>query len=195
MRIAALDLGSNSFHLLVCEARLDGSFTPLAREKEMLRLGDQVAREGRIGPAAAARAIETIGRFKRIADANHVDELIALGTAAIREAQDGVEFVDRVREETGVRIEAVDGVVEARLIFRAVRSSVLMSSPRPGVMGLSRPGQGTTGPPRKAKAEVPVQTALGSWKQAHGRYGWWPPESARRRHMPRIICAPRFSLS
>jgi exopolyphosphatase/guanosine-5'-triphosphate,3'-diphosphate pyrophosphatase len=126
MRIAALDLGSNSFHLLVCEARLDGSFAPLAREKEMLRLGDQVARTGRIGREATARAVEVIARFKTIAEAHRADELIALGTAAIREAEDGVAFVDRVRAETGVEIEVVDGVVEARLIFTAVRASVLI---------------------------------------------------------------------
>ncbi|HVB05802.1 MAG TPA: Ppx/GppA phosphatase family protein [Acidimicrobiales bacterium] len=126
MRIAALDLGSNSFHLLVCEARLDGSFSPLAREKEMLRLGDQVARTGRIGRESTARAVEVIARFKAIAEANHADETIALGTAAIREAEDGVAFVNRVRAETGVEIEVVDGVVEARLIFTAIRSSVLI---------------------------------------------------------------------
>ena len=48
MRIAALDLGSNSFHLLVADVHLDGTFTAVAREKEMLRLGDDVARHGRI---------------------------------------------------------------------------------------------------------------------------------------------------
>jgi len=48
MRIAAIDLGTNSFHLLVVDAGPDGSFVPLVREKEMLRLGDDVAREGRI---------------------------------------------------------------------------------------------------------------------------------------------------
>ena len=126
MRIAALDLGSNSFHLLVCEARLDGSFVPLVREKEMLRLGDQVARTCRIGKEAATVAIEVVAGLKTIAEAHRVDEMIALGTVAIREAEDGAHFVDRVRAETGVEIEVVDGVAEARLIFSAIRASVLI---------------------------------------------------------------------
>ena len=57
MRIAALDLGTNSFHLLVADVHPDGSFTPLAREKEMLRLGDVVSREGYIPPEQAEQAI------------------------------------------------------------------------------------------------------------------------------------------
>ncbi len=92
----------------------------------MLRLGDQVARTGRIGREASARAIAVIARFRAIAEAHRADEVIALGTAAIREAEDGVAFVNRVRSETGVEIEVVDGVVEARLIFTALRSSVLI---------------------------------------------------------------------
>ncbi|HVC25519.1 MAG TPA: Ppx/GppA phosphatase family protein [Acidimicrobiales bacterium] len=126
MRIAALDLGSNSFHLLVVEARLDGSFVPLAREREMLRLGDLVARTGEIGEEATVRAVEVIRRFRAIYESQRTDEVVALGTAALREAVDGVAFVDRVREETGVRIQVVDGVREAELIFTAIRSSVLI---------------------------------------------------------------------
>ena len=68
MRIAALDLGSNSFHLLVVETRPDGSFVPLVREKEMLRLGDVVAREGVLTEEAIEAAIDTVRRFKTIAD-------------------------------------------------------------------------------------------------------------------------------
>ena len=126
MRIAALDLGSNSFHMIIVEARLDGTFIPLVREKEMLRLGDLVARTGVIGEKASRQAVEVIKRFSEIAEANRADEVVALGTAAIREALDGGEFVDRVREETGILITVVDGTREAELIFTAVRSSVLI---------------------------------------------------------------------
>ncbi len=126
MRLAALDLGSNSFHLLVVEARLDGSFVPLAREREMLRLGDRVARDGELGSEAIAAAVEVVRRMKAVADAQRADEVVALGTAALREARDGVELADRIREATGIEIEVVDGLREAELVFRAVRSSVLI---------------------------------------------------------------------
>ena len=78
MRIAALDLGSNSFHLLVVETRPDGSFVPLVREKEMLRLGDVVAREGRLTEEAIEAAIDTVRRFKTIADLQQADEIVAM---------------------------------------------------------------------------------------------------------------------
>ncbi|MHB1535785.1 MAG: hypothetical protein ACYC1D_14500, partial [Acidimicrobiales bacterium] len=60
MRIAAMDLGSNSFHLLVAEAHPDGTFEPLAWDKEMLRLGSRVASTGVIGEEATADAVEVV---------------------------------------------------------------------------------------------------------------------------------------
>ncbi len=129
MRIAALDLGSNSFHLLVAEVRLDGSFSVLASDKEMLRLGDVVARTGYIDGEAAERAIATVARFKAIAESQRCDEIVALGTAALREALNGAAFAKRVRARTGVEVDVVDGLREAQLIFSAVRSSVLIDRP------------------------------------------------------------------
>src|SRR5688572_13907019 len=73
VRIAALDLGSNSFHLLVADAHADGSFEPLVREKEMLRLGDLVASSGRINAEAADRAVDAVKRFKALAAAAEAD--------------------------------------------------------------------------------------------------------------------------
>jgi exopolyphosphatase/guanosine-5'-triphosphate,3'-diphosphate pyrophosphatase len=129
VRIAALDLGSNSFHLIVADARLDGSFLTVVTEKSMLRLGDLVARTGAIGRPATDDAIDVLLRFKAIAESHKVDELVAVGTAALREARDGAGFVDRVRDEVGIEIDVIDGVEEARLIFTAIRASVLIERP------------------------------------------------------------------
>ena len=126
MRIAALDLGTNSFHLLIAEVHHDGTFTPLAREKEMLRLGDVVSREGYIPPESAEQAIATVRRMKLLADAADVDEIAACATSAIRLAANGDELVDRIEVETGVEVEVINGLTEARLIFGAVRASVLL---------------------------------------------------------------------
>ena len=128
MRIAALDLGSNSFHLLVVETRPDGSFLSLAREKEMLRLGDVVAREGRLerGGDRSGRS-RPCGRFRTIADLHHCDEIVAMATAAMREAANGPGGGRADREpRPGVRIQVVSGIREAQLIFDAVRASVLI---------------------------------------------------------------------
>jgi exopolyphosphatase/guanosine-5'-triphosphate,3'-diphosphate pyrophosphatase len=126
MRIAALDLGTNSFHLLIADVHPDGSFTPLAREKEMLRLGDSVSREGSVPPEAADLAVATVRRMKLLAEAADATEIVACATSAIRLAANGDELVDRIERETGVTVDVINGLTEARLIFGAIRASVLL---------------------------------------------------------------------
>src|SRR5215207_5287504 len=134
MRIAALDLGSNSFHLLVADVHPDGTFEAVAREKEMLRLGDDVTRHGHISPAAADRAVAAVRRMKQLADALGATEILAKATSAMRSASNGSELVDRIEEETDVEVEVISGLEEARLIFAAVRSSVVIEpSPALGI--------------------------------------------------------------
>ena len=126
VRIAALDLGSNSFHLLVAEVRPDGSFVPVLREKEMLRLGDVVARTGSITEEAAERALQAVRRFQALAEAAGAAEMVTCATSAIREAENGAELVDRFLAEAGVEVRVISGREEAALIFRAVQASVLI---------------------------------------------------------------------
>src|SRR5436305_9792557 len=121
VRIAAVDMGTNSFHLLAADAHPDGTFVPLVREKEMLRLGDVVSREHRITERAADAAVATMRRFGAMAEGLECEELIACATSAIREAENGSELVDKIREETGIEIRLISGRDEARLIFAAVR--------------------------------------------------------------------------
>jgi exopolyphosphatase/guanosine-5'-triphosphate,3'-diphosphate pyrophosphatase len=126
VRIAALDLGSNSFHLLVADAHPDGTFEPLVREKEILRLADIVARQGRIGKAGAAQAVEVVDRFRALAESVGAQEIVADATSALREADDSAAVVDHIESETGVRVNVISGKEEARLIFAAVRASVMI---------------------------------------------------------------------
>ncbi len=126
MRIAALDLGTNSFHLLIAEVRPDGHFEALTREKAMIRLGDVVSRNGRVTDDAAEVALATVRRFKLLADAADATEIHACATSAIRQAANGDALVDRMEAETGVDIEVISGQREAELIFGAIRASVLL---------------------------------------------------------------------
>jgi exopolyphosphatase/guanosine-5'-triphosphate,3'-diphosphate pyrophosphatase len=126
MRIAAIDLGTNSFHLLVVDAGPDGSFVPLVREKEMLRLGDDVARDGRISRDAARRALATVRRFRALADGAGATRVVACATSAFREAGNGRRLAAVLAEETGIEPVIIDGETEASLIYSAVRASVLM---------------------------------------------------------------------
>jgi exopolyphosphatase / guanosine-5'-triphosphate,3'-diphosphate pyrophosphatase len=126
VKIAALDLGSNSFHLLVADAHPDGTFEPLVQEKEILRLADAVAMTGRIGDQATDSAVEVIRRFRSLADSIGAEEFHARATSALREADDSATVVDHIESETGVRVKVISGIEEARLIFDAVRASVMI---------------------------------------------------------------------
>jgi exopolyphosphatase/guanosine-5'-triphosphate,3'-diphosphate pyrophosphatase len=126
MRIAAIDLGSNSFHLLVVDAHPDGSFDTLLRDKEMLRLGDVVTRTGTLPAEDIDRVVETMRRFASLAASIGATEVVARATSALREADNSAIVVDLVREETGIEIEVISGRREARLIFAAVRESLAL---------------------------------------------------------------------
>lgn len=126
VRVAALDLGSNSFHLIVAEVLAEGSFETIITEKEMLRLGDLVGRHGRIPDEAADAAVAVVRRFRQLADAADAEEIAACGTSALRRAANGGEVVDRIEAEAGVVVEMISGSREAELIFRAIRSGVLL---------------------------------------------------------------------
>ncbi|HEY8217362.1 MAG TPA: Ppx/GppA phosphatase family protein [Acidimicrobiia bacterium] len=126
MRIAALDLGTNSFHLLVADVQPDGHFEAIAAEKAMIRLGDVVAREGRITERAAEVVLATVRRFRLLAEAAGATELHACATSAVRSAANGDDIVDRIEAETGVSVEVISGRREAELIFGAIRAAVVL---------------------------------------------------------------------
>src|SRR6478672_2261180 len=123
MKIAAVDVGTNSLHLLIARVGADGILEPLDRSKEMVRLGDS-AFKGAITPEAFARAVETLKRFRENADRVGCDALIAVATSATREAENGGDFVRVVRDETGIELNVIAGDEEARLIYLGARAGL-----------------------------------------------------------------------
>jgi len=120
MITAALDIGSNSIHLVVVEIDGEKSFRVLASGKEMVRLGRSVARDRKLSANAMNRAVEAISKFSLRARECKATEIIAVATSATREALNRDEFLERVVEETGVHIDLLSGIEEARLIALAV---------------------------------------------------------------------------
>ena len=116
MKLAAIDIGSNSIKLAVVEAAASDSFAVLGREKEVVRLGHDTLREGHLSAAAIARASACIKRFRLIAEARGAERVIAIATASVREANNAAEFILEVERRTGIRVEILSGVEEARLI-------------------------------------------------------------------------------
>lgn len=120
MRLAAIDIGSNSIHLVIARAERGQHLEIIDREKEMVRLGSGTLQLHRLSGEAIDRALEVLRRYKRVAEANLADPIIATATAAVREAHNAVDFVERARKDTGLSVQVLPGVEEARLIALAV---------------------------------------------------------------------------
>jgi exopolyphosphatase / guanosine-5'-triphosphate,3'-diphosphate pyrophosphatase len=118
-KLAAIDIGTNSFHLVVADVKNDGKFKVLGREKEVVRLGEGFSDMKHLGEPAMLRAIDVLKRFSQII-AHHGAAARAVATSAVREALNRDEFVARVRSEIGFEVEVVSGFEEARLIYLGV---------------------------------------------------------------------------
>jgi exopolyphosphatase / guanosine-5'-triphosphate,3'-diphosphate pyrophosphatase len=119
MRLAAIDIGTNSVHMIVVRVRPDLSFEVVDREKEMVRLGAGGLDGRSLTEQAMSAALLALAKFRRIAESHRVDEILAAATSAMREAKNGPEFLSRIVEETGIRPRVISGTEEARLIHRA----------------------------------------------------------------------------
>ncbi len=120
MKLAAIDIGSNSIHLVIVRAVQGQHPEIIDREKEMVRLGAVTLREHQLPKETIERAITTLRRFKKMAEHNGADPIITTATSAVRESRNSDEFIDRVRKEVGLDVHLLPGVEEARLISLAV---------------------------------------------------------------------------
>jgi exopolyphosphatase/guanosine-5'-triphosphate,3'-diphosphate pyrophosphatase len=130
MRIAAIDLGSNSVHLLIVEVGPSGGFKVIDREKEMVRLGSGTLSRGRLSADAMRRGLEALRGYKKLAETHGVEKIIAVATSAIREARNGEDLLERIGHETGIWPKAVSGEEEARLIYLAALHSIHLEGKR-----------------------------------------------------------------
>ena len=128
MKLAAIDIGTNSIHMVVVKVTTRYSFDVIKREKEMVKLGEGVFATNRLSDRAYREGLETIRRYVALADQLGVDEIITAATSAIREARNGGEFLDEVVEKTGLAPQVISGKEEARLIFLAVRNAIALQN-------------------------------------------------------------------
>jgi exopolyphosphatase/guanosine-5'-triphosphate,3'-diphosphate pyrophosphatase len=119
MRLAAIDIGTNSVHMIVVRVRADLSFEVIDREKEMVRLGAGGLDGKRLTHEAMTSALQALSKFERIATSHQVDQILAAATSATREAENGGEFLSAIERTTGVRPRIITGTEEARLIHMA----------------------------------------------------------------------------
>lgn len=121
MRLGVLDVGSNTVHLLVVDARRGAHPWPAHSEKAVLRLAETLDPAGRISPAGVEALVEAVANAQLAARRLDADDLLAFATSAVRDATNGAEVLERVRAETGVDLQALSGEDEARATFLAVR--------------------------------------------------------------------------
>jgi exopolyphosphatase / guanosine-5'-triphosphate,3'-diphosphate pyrophosphatase len=124
VRLAAIDVGSNSVHMVIADVTADGRIRVADRVKEMVRLGRQTFTTGELPKPAMALAVQTVAAFHRLAKARRVERVVAVATSAVREARNQTAFVRRLRRETGLSVGVISGEREARLIFKAVRHAL-----------------------------------------------------------------------
>lgn len=127
MRVATIDIGTNSIHMIVVEIGSDRAFEVIDREKLMVRLGGGGLDGRALTDTAMGTALQALSRFRRLAEAHNVDEIVASATSAVREADNAPAFLERIERETGVRVKVISSTEEARLIHFAAAYGVDMS--------------------------------------------------------------------
>ena len=125
-RVAVLDLGSTSFHLLVADASVEGEMRRVLRERRMLRLGAEIASGRRIPDAVCDRAVATARRLRRKAVRAGAERLFPVATAALREARNGRGLADRIADAIDAPVRILAGAEEAHLMFTAFARRVAM---------------------------------------------------------------------
>lgn len=134
MKIAAIDVGSNSIHMVIVRRHDDGRIEVMDREKEMVRLASGALEKPTPHGASAARGVlapdrieaglACLRKFSKLAERHQVDALVAAATSAVREAENGGDFIKLALERTGIRIDVLPAREEARIIYLAAREAI-----------------------------------------------------------------------
>ncbi len=131
--LAALDIGTNSIRMVLVRLHpATGTWDTLSVHKETVRLGqgEFSEGEGHLAPDAIERGVMVLKQFVQVARGRGAGEIVAIGTAALREAANRDEFLSRARDEAGVEVQVVPGVEEARLIYLGVASGIEIGASR-----------------------------------------------------------------
>ena len=132
-KLAVIDIGTNSIHMVLAEIESDGTYKILDRFKDMTRLGDGTFEQARLSDDAFARGLGVLRNMTTLAKNKGYDRIVMAATSAIREAKNGGDFIEQVAKETGVRIRVITGNEEARLIYLGVGQRIDLSE-QPSLM-------------------------------------------------------------
>ena len=141
MKIAVLDLGTNTFHLLIVNVKSDGSFKKIFKSKIAVKLGEGSINEKIIAEIPFQRGINALKHYSEILAGYRPEKIVAYATSAIRSAKNGKKFIAAVKKKTGLSVQIISGAKEAELIYYGVRGSINMSDEKQLIMDI---GGGST---------------------------------------------------
>ena len=133
-RMAVIDLGTNTFHILIADAQADGQFSEVFRYRRYVKLAE--AGIATIGEAPFQRGIEALSHFATLLEQYEVKAIKAIGTAALRTASNGQAFIQKAKEKTGIEIELISGDEEAQLIYEGVRQAIPLQDEKVLIMDI-----------------------------------------------------------
>ncbi|VEP11824.1 Ppx/GppA phosphatase [Hyella patelloides LEGE 07179] len=123
--IAAIDIGTNSIHMVVVEVEPSlPAFFIITKEKDTVRLGDRDPKTGNLTSEAIERSLAALKRCKDLAESLKVNQIIAVATSATREAKNGLEFLRQIQKQLGITVNLISGQEEARRIYLGVLSGM-----------------------------------------------------------------------
>lgn len=125
-KLAVIDIGTNSIHMVLAEILPDASYKILDRFKDMTRLGNGAFATRRLSEEAIGRALDVLKTLVTLARNKGFDRIEAVATSAVREAKNGGDFVELVGKHTGLSVRVISGTEEARLIFLGVKNSIAL---------------------------------------------------------------------
>jgi exopolyphosphatase/guanosine-5'-triphosphate,3'-diphosphate pyrophosphatase len=179
-QVAAVDLGSNSFHMIVAETRAN-ELVIVDRLREMVRLGAGLTAQRNLTPEAQQRALVCLERFGQRLRGMPADSVRAVGTYTLREARNGGEFLAQAERALGYPIEIIAGIEEARLIYQGVSQSLAPDGKRRLVMDI---GGGSTefiiGVDRAPRQKESLRMGCVSMSLAHFADGKITPKRFKR---------------
>ena len=143
MRVAVVDLGTNTTRLLVADVQ-DGQLEELEKQTTITRLGQGVDATGRLADEAMDRVRETLDEYRQTIDRLQAEDVIAVATSAMRDADNGAEFRDELNRRYGIDARTISGDEEARLTFLGATSGRTAAAKRPPSMVVIDIGGGST---------------------------------------------------
>ena len=144
MRLAAIDIGTNSTKMTVADVSADGLLSVVSEDSDVTRLGEGVDQSRRLGDVPMARTLEAVARFAEAARQLGAEIVLGAGTSALRDAVNGADFIARIQASADVEVQIITGDREAQLAYAAVRSDSSLGIPAEASLLVFDIGGGST---------------------------------------------------